>query len=161
MTYNDWMTVPEFQQIIIAGVIAGVIAGFIMTGLGIVVKHMSQKSMRLEFEERISKIITNMFRHMEFMDEHTNKDKISEARTLFFRSQISKMRNLSELNYVCLKKGQFIEFIDSLNVMEEAIESHIRKKEIINNTIYGGWLEHFKNKNWIKIPIKKIDFKEL
>ena len=152
----DILTTPEFIHAIFAGLVVGGAIAVVAWVNG----YWSRRQKRLEFETYIGKNITEMFQIMEYFEENMEKKDLWELRRVFFCGELSKMREFAGQNYVCLKRGQFAEFIEYLTRMEKAIEQHKRIGVVTSNKIYEMWLEDFKEIEWIKIPMVKLDFRE-
>ena len=152
----DHLIPSEFYRAILAGLVAGGVIAVVAR----VSRYWSRRQKRLEFEAYISKNITEMFQIMEYFEENMEKKDLWELRRDFFCGELSKMREFAGQNYVCLKRRQFAEFIEYLTRMEKAIEQHKRIGVVTSNKIYEMWLGYFKEIEWIKIPMVKLDFRE-
>ena len=138
-----------------------IVAGIIVSVFVQIVIIANRIYRRRKIIKYIRDVITVMFLGMEkWNDRLLGQRMASRARLLSMSMPITQLKEVIRINGIYLKPEQTVKLISILNAESERVDNLKQKNMSPENHYYRLVLDTFNEMEWLKIPIKRLNFKE-
>ena len=153
--FIDW--VQEYHNDLVIAILGGVIVAIAVYIIGLLNQHERGRKAR----KSISSLITKMFQEIEKSKGVINgQARTSGTQREYLSTYIVQLINWVAINATNLKPGQVVELSELLNKIYILENEMLPRDKAPTNKYFESLLKDFKEIKWLKIDIKKLNWRE-